>query len=254
MPLLTLLSTIFMIIAAILVVNFIGFNVTRDMDPPPVRLYIEPAGYAFIIWSFIYIGYIVLGIHQYRPKYRDDKRFIEARPYIILNALANALWFSGVILNVLWLTVVFMIIMLYTLIKLSIIFELGKPTENWEEKVAVKLPLALYFGWITIATPINFTSFLLVDFGLTGQSSFGPEVWSIIILIVAVAIVMTLYLTKKVNGTYLLVGVWALTAVYVANSGDSQLVATASLILSLGLVSILVFYSLIRKIKHPILM
>jgi hypothetical protein len=33
---------------------------------------IEPAGYAFIVWSVIYLGSIVYAVYQFRPARRED--------------------------------------------------------------------------------------------------------------------------------------------------------------------------------------
>ncbi len=237
---LTLASTIYMMMGSFLMIALFGFDPNPNNVQPPVRLFLEPAGYAFVIWSFIYVGYIALGIYQYLPEQRTDPRLINARKYIVVNALANNCWFVGVVQNQLWFTVVCMLVMLYTLIKIAILIELEKPGKDLREKLMVKLPVALYFGWITIATPINITSFLLAEVGWTGQSFLGPEIWSVLIMIVAFLIVGILFYRQKVNAVYLLVGVWGLFAIYIANLPFSKLVAWSALLLSIGLLLALI--------------
>jgi len=244
---LTLISTICMLFGSILMILLFGFDANPNDVRPPVRLFLEPAGYAFSIWTFIYLGYIALGIYQNYAAQIDDPRFVKARKYIILNALANNLWFVGVVQNQLWFTVLCMVIMLITLIQISVLLELNKPGKDWREKLMVKLPIALYFGWITIATPINTTSFLLAEVGWTGQSFLGPELWSVIIMIVAFTIVVFLYTRQKVNSVYLFVGVWGLFAIFIANLPYSNLVAFTALLLSVGLLLAFIWRFVFRQ-------
>ena len=164
MPVLACLGPVFMFFTSIAMIVFFGFDVNSNIDQPPIPLYIEPADYAFITWNLIYIGFIALGVYQLSPKYKDDPRFVTGRKYIVVNSLANAAWFVGVIQNQFWLTVTFMLILLYTLIRLAVIFKLGERGKDWRERLWIKLPLALYFGWITLATPINIASFVEVLF------------------------------------------------------------------------------------------
>lgn len=246
-------STLFMLFASILMITFFDFNVTNELPPPPVRLYLEPAGYAFIIWLFIYIGFLALGVYQLRPKFLDDPSFIKARPYIIINGLANTTWFLGVLYAHIWLTALCMLILLYTLIQISIHLELGKAGENLEDKLFVKLPIALYFGWITAATPINITSFLLIEVGWTGQNFLSPELWSVIILGIAFVIFALLYTQQRANATYLFVAVWALLAIYIANRVNSLTVGFTALTLALGLLIIFIFFQFRGNSKPSIL-
>ncbi|MEL6674784.1 MAG: hypothetical protein AAFR61_21430 [Bacteroidota bacterium] len=226
---LTLAATLYMSLGSIIMVALFGFEVSSELDRPVVEFFLEPAGYAFIIWGLIYLGYIALGLYQIRPAMWEDPRFVEARPYLILNAFFNSFWFIGVARNFLWMTVLCMLVMLLTLIQLSRYLELGQSGQNRAEKWWVKLPIALYFGWITLATPINITSWLAAEVGWTGASLFSPAVWSTLILGIAAAIILTLYLTRQVNGAYLLVGVWGLFAIFIANLARSSLVAATAL-------------------------
>ncbi|MEO1051372.1 MAG: hypothetical protein AAFX87_12155 [Bacteroidota bacterium] len=250
---LAFLAPIFMFVFSILVILQTGFDVTSELDEPPVPLYITPSGYAFIIWQFIYLGFIGLGFYQLRKQVRDDISFVRARKYIIINSLANAAWFVAVLNNKVWITAVLIVVLLLTLIKTAVHLELGKPGADWKEKVFIKLPIALYFGWVTLATPINITSFLLIDVGWTGQALLNPQIWSVIILLVAFGIIAMLYLRRKANGSYLLVGVWGLFAIYIANQNLQNLVGYVALGLAITLVVILLFTRIANGLKYRLL-
>jgi len=244
---LTLGSTIFMLLGCILTVLFVGYDISSEMEPLPIPLYIEPAGYAFIIWGFIYLGFIALGVFQFRKENRHIVSFQKSRFYIILNSLSNACWFYGVFSNQLWITVVCMLLMLFSLIKLSVLLKLGEEGKSLREKLSVKLPLALYFGWITVATPINLSSFLIQDIGWQTQSMAASEYYSVAILFIAFGIALYLFSRKWVNAVYTLVIAWAFAGIFVANLNASALVGYTAICLALAL---LISVDMIRRKKR----
>lgn len=251
LQILAFLAPIAMFLGSILTILWVGFDIP-EKNVSNVWFYLDPAAYAFIIWQFIYIGFIVLGSFQLSRKYLDDPRFLKARKYIILNAMANGLWFVGSSFSMLWLTVVCMLTLLYTLIKLAVIFDLGKISPNTKETLCIRIPITLYFGWITLATPINISAFLLKELGWTGAGVMPPQIWSALVLAVASVIVSGLYLQKKVTMLFVFVAVWGLFAIYVANQSADNLVGYTALILS-GLLLLLVFGSKLAKRNYPIL-
>lgn len=214
--LLAMMATVCMFVVSVLIIVFQGFGVTDNMSEANVPLYLEPAGYAFIIWQFIYIGYIALGLFQFGKNRHDMPKYVAARPYIIANSACNALWFLGVSQNQYWLTVLCMLGMLYTLATLSVLFRLGKENTDAQEKLFVVIPLTLYYAWITMATPINITSWLLFEVGWQ-VGTFNSNIWSATLLLAAVFLVVFLYQKRLVNGLFVLVAVWALVAIAVKN-------------------------------------
>lgn len=241
--LIVLITQIAMFVASTLFALIKGFDITAEMDKSNIPLYIEPAGYAFIIWQFIYIGSILLGIYQLKSEQINQPRYIYMRPYLIINALSNILWFFGVIYNVYWITVLFMLSMLYTLIKISYALNFGRGQTNNQEKYMVVLPVSLYFGWITIATPINITAWLLKEVGWSGQAFLNPVIWSTLILSIAFSIVVYLYLKRLVNGVFVCVIIWALIAVSINNSyHNSFFISIIAIVLSIALLALLTLF------------
>ena len=74
------------------------------------------------------------------------------------------------------------------------------------EKIFIKTPFSIYFGWITIATIANATVFLVSldwnGFGISEQS------WTVIILIVGMIIAGFTALNNR-DAAYGLVAIWA---------------------------------------------
>jgi len=247
LSLLALVSTILMLLAAIAIVLIYGFNFTEQMTSYPVPIYLEPSGYAFSIWLPIYLGFIGLGIFQMNPPEEKKERFQKARPFILLNAGANIGWFFGLITQQGWLTLVCMLLLLYTLTKLAICLELGGAGALGRERWLVKLPLALYFGWITVATPISITTFLIEALGWTGRELWTPEIWSVLVLLVAFLIIVALFIGRWVNAVYVLVGLWGFFAIYQENLGLSSQVAYSALVLSVLFLVVLIWSRLRNK-------
>lgn len=173
-----------------------------------------PAGYAFSIWSLIYILLLVFIILQSRNLFNRDQ---EGPPFVqtigwwfVISCLANGSWILA------WhylLTPLSLLIMLTILVSLIAIYERLRTAEStisipfW-----VKLPFSIYLGWISVATIANATA-LLVSIGWNG---FGiTEVnWTVIMLIVGGALgALLLWLRKDI--AYVLVIVWAFWAIAV---------------------------------------
>ena len=66
---------------------------------------IEPAGYAFIIWSVIYAGGIVYALVQARPRARFDPLFSRIGWWTASAFLSVSVWLVMARLGLLWMTV-----------------------------------------------------------------------------------------------------------------------------------------------------
>ncbi|MEO0338352.1 MAG: histidine kinase [Bacteroidota bacterium] len=210
----------------------------------PSTTTLEPAGYSFLIWYFIYIGFLGLGFYQAHPSKWYDLKFIKARPYIIINGIANNMWLLFVGLKSPLGSLLCTLIVLITLIRMSSIFELGKPSKNRQEKYRVKIPLALYFGWITLLIPISVSMFLqgLGDNPLA--SFFNSELGTVVTLVLSFLVVIYLFLRQKVSYTYVLVVIWGLFGIFISNYQYSEHVSFTALGLAVGL---LVTYFIVER-------
>ena len=226
----TLVATFLKVIGAILIINIIGIN----FDEGP-KVYLEPASFSFAIWYFIYAGIIALGIYQAKPAQWNNPQFVKARKFILINILAHEIWLLGIAYSIPAARVHASVITLYTLVRLANILEIGKPAINNREKFMVKIPLAIYFGWITILCPIAVTEDLLWALNKRFSSVPNPEVVAVVVMVVAFLSVLFLFLRRRVNITYILVIIWGLAGIFFANVNVSQSVAFSALGLALGL-------------------
>ncbi|MEO1655110.1 MAG: hypothetical protein AAFU64_16300, partial [Bacteroidota bacterium] len=82
-----------------------------------------------------------------------------------------------------------------------------------------------------------------------GNELFNPEIWSAIVVMVALGIFGSLYLGRKVSPVYLFAGIWGLFWIFVANRYmGNMILAVSAAFAVLFLVSALISMQ-IRKIS-----
>lgn len=199
---------------AMVVVNFLansipinnrGTGVISDAYP---NLF-APAGLTFAIWGLIYLllfGYVVYQFVNKSPKIEDLLKKIN--PFFITSSLANIAWIFAWHYDYIGISVLIMALLLILLIKIADILR----AEQFSvlEKLFIKTPFSVYFGWITVAAIANITVFL-VSVGFKG---FGIKdfVWTSIILLVG-ALIGILRMLKDRSVPYSLVLVWAYSGI-----------------------------------------
>jgi len=181
-----------------------------------------PAGLTFAIWGLIYLllgGYVV---YQFVRKDKKTEDLIsKINPLFIATSLANILWIFAWHYDYIGLSVLLMLALLILLIQIAEI--LRKEQFVMQEKILVRAPFSIYFGWITVATIANVTV-LLVSIGWNGFG-IADYIWTSIILLVG-AIIGILRMQRDHNVPYGIVLVWAYLGIllkHVSTSGfDGQ--------------------------------
>lgn len=219
-PILVLIATAGMIVfnyfAATGVLGGVATNVVSDKYPT----LITPAGYAFAIWSLIYLGCAAFGVYQILPANLDKFRAIR-RAYLV-SCVANCAWLYF------WsqeMVVGCLGIILVLLATLAYINSRLRSTETMGEYWFAKVPFGLYFGWVTAATILNAT-IALVYLGVRPPDSTALFLGAALLLIAAALGVLVRF--KLTNYFYPLAIAWALTAIAVKQSGKTLIVAAAA--------------------------
>ena len=194
-------------------------NEVSDMYPT----LLTPAGYAFSIWSVIYILLAGFIIYQFRSQTASRDSVQRIGIWFAISCLLNLSWL------LLWqylyieLSVVVMVLLLITLIVIYLrTRRITNPTTG--EKWLVKLPFSIYLGWISVATILNVAISLRKNewngFGLSDAS------WAVIMLCVGGLIaVLVSYLHR--DYVYPLVFVWAYIAIAIKQQDTKQVMMTA---------------------------
>lgn len=210
----TVATLVFNWMAATGVLGGVATNVVSDNFPTRIT----PAGYAFAIWSLIYLGMIAFSAFQALP--RNAVLFAPIRTLYIVSCVLNCAWLYF------WhqqaLVVCLALIVLLLVVLLAINQRLAKPVsvgENWLAKV----PFGIYAGWVTAATLVNLMIVLVYL-----KQPVAETVWfgSVLIFVaaacgIAVRIALSSYF-------YPLAIAWALTAIAVKQSGTTLIVVSCA--------------------------
>jgi len=198
------------------------------------QVYFVPAGYVFAIWFLIFVGWIAFAVFQFLPAQKENSRLRDLGYWFALSGVFNATWLFCWHYNLVGLSVLVMLTLLGTLIMSYLKLDVGRAAVSVGEKWAVDVPLSVYLGWISVATIANITPWLYSinwnGFGIT------PQVWAVIMLIVASLIGVMMALSRKDSG-YLFVFVWAFAGIAVKQTVEPLVANTAwgATVIMLGL-------------------
>jgi len=193
-----------------------------------------PAGITFSIWGLIYlglIGFVVAGFLFARRSEAEDP-LAAVGPWFGVNTVANGLWIVAWHYRVVPLSLVLMGVILASLIAMYLRLGIGrKRSRTALETWAVRVPVSVYLGWITVATIANVTT-LAIDLG---APPYGPVPAALTVAVLAVAVAITgRMLVKFGDVAFAAVVLWAFVGIALARSGTSD--AGAGLVFATSLV------------------
>ncbi|HEX8461273.1 MAG TPA: hypothetical protein VF623_07580 [Segetibacter sp.] len=173
-----------------------------------------PAGYAFIIWSVIFLFCIAFCIHQwYLLKNGDPKNFISRTGYwFAISNLFNISWLFCWLNEWFAISVIVILLLLICLCILTVRLRLELDDEPAQTILFVWWPIAIYVGWIIVAT-VACVAAWLVSAGYDG-GAIGAETWTIIMIAIATGLFLLLLKTRNLREAAL-VGIWAFIAIAV---------------------------------------
>ncbi|MBS1796749.1 MAG: tryptophan-rich sensory protein [Acidobacteria bacterium] len=217
----------------------VATNVVSDKTPTNLT----PAGYAFAIWSLIYLGLIAFSIYQALPAQLDAFRALR-RTYIV-SCVANCVWLYLWSRELLVACVGVIVVLLATLAYINI--RLVKTASNGEYWF-VKFPFGIYFGWVTAATILNVTIALAAN-GVQFPDPTANAIGAVLIFVAAaLGVIVRLRLT---NYFYPLAIAWALTAIAVKQSRHTLIVAAAAVGVIACLIAALSFVMNMPHTEEP---
>ena len=183
------------------------------------QVVITPPGYAFAVWSAIYLGMMAFTVFQALPSKAGTFRSI--RPAYLVSCVANALWLYLWALEMMVLCQIVIVALLASLAYINIKLQgSGTSGDYW----FVKAPFGLYFGWVTAATILNASIMLKslgVDFGELMNSRAGAA-----LLIVAGTIAVIVRFKMK-NYIYPIGIGWAMLTIALGHSSDKPVMFAA---------------------------
>ncbi len=191
-------------------------GVTPDQVSDTYANLFAPAGLTFSVWGLIYLLLALFCIWQLVAKSAPQALLCHINVYFIISSIANICWIFAWHYEIIPLSMALILIMLVCLIAIMRLITEEQLTTR--ELFFIKLPFAVYTGWLTVATIANATV-LLVSLGWDG---FGlPEsVWTMIILAVGTVIAIAAGLRFK-SPAYLLTIVWAYAGILIKHLSDT---------------------------------
>lgn len=194
---------------------------------------LTPAGWAFSIWSLIYVGITAFSVYQLLPS--AAARFDRVRMLYIVSCVLNCAWIYfwhhdqiAICLAVITALLVTLILILWQL----------RGDAPAREALFTKAPFGLYAGWVTAATLVNLTVWLTAaNVDITAQA------WKAIgiacLLVAAAAAVIVRF--KFRNFLYPIAVAWAATAIAVKQSGSTAIIVAAAVCVIVCLIMSLSF-------------
>lgn len=212
--------------ALILLLATIAFAVAPFITPPftgyrpgqfPVEILrpaIQPAGYAFAIWSVIYLWLIAhagYGLWQRA----ENPTWARVRVPLTVAVVLGTVWLAIAGASPIWATVV-----IWIMAAAAIAAFLRAPTEP--DRWLLSAPTAIFAGWLSAASAVS-TGVLIAGYGILPDTG---SALAMLALVLALALVVQGQ--KSRMPVYGLTVVWALAGVIAANRADNTLVAGAA--------------------------
>ncbi len=210
-----------------------------------------PAGITFSIWSLIYLllaAHTLYQIGLFRGNEKVNYELLRKTGIVFsVSSLINAAWIFSWHYRIIPLSMVLMVFLLICLIDIAVI--VNAQSLSPREKLFIRLPFSVYFGWITVATIANAAA-LLVSLGWNG---FGiPEsIWTIIILATG-TLIGTATLLRFKSIAYGLVLVWAYAGILIKHTSASGFFGeypgiVVAVVICLVLFAVVIVYTLLKK-------
>ncbi len=216
---------------------------------------IDPASFTFAIWGpifFLLFGFLEYQIYCLRKKDGElDTEFIDQiSVYFVASTILTSFWYISWLYRVIWLATVFMVLYLVCLVIGYLRLNINFVERSRIEKIAVGFSWSMYTAWVTAATIVSVTTFL-VSLGFADSPLFFSEVyWAVIVLLVALVVYCLVVVTRN-DVLFGAVGIWVLIGILYERITASfvvmELVVTP--ILGIVVLSLVIVYQIIKSRK-----
>lgn len=203
------------VLANVIPIN--GVSTGRVSDSYP-NLF-APAGVTFTIWGLIYLLLTLhtlyqIGFFRGAKAYFNDTQLQKIAIAFSISSLVNSVWIFSWHYKVIPLSMILMILLLICLI--YIIKIINEQSLTLKEHILINLPFSVYFGWITVATIANVTTFF-VSIGWKGLG-LQDSTWTVIMLAIG-SLIGVLTAVRFNDIAYIFVFIWAYIGILIKNMG-----------------------------------
>lgn len=180
----------------------------------PVRIErhpIQPAGYAFALWSLIYLSLVAHAIFGL-VKRAEDPAWDALRTPLTCTALVGAVWMPLALISPIWGTLTIWPMAIGAIIAF---LRADLSRDLW----LLAFPPALLAGWLTAASSVS-TGILLAGYGVLAPVPAAAAMLGLVLLIA-----IPVQRRRRAMPAYGMAVIWALVAVIVVNWQGPQSVA-----------------------------
>lgn len=180
-------------------------EVARSYDTPLLA-----AGWAFSIWGVIYLGFLVQAGFALLPWQRGREIQRRVGWWLAASAVLNPLWIVAFSARA---ALVAQVVLVALVVVLGVAFSRlsREPARGRAEQLALRLPVALYLGWSSVALVLGLMT-AGVAVGLPGEGVLA-QVAAIVLLVILTAVVLSVAGAAAGIGGFAVAVVWGLAGV-----------------------------------------
>lgn len=194
-------------------------TIARDYTTPLLA-----AGWAFAIWTLIYAGFLGYAVFQALPAQRARQVHRSTGWWLAASAVFNAGWVLS--FGAGWLPLAELMI-IGLLVCVAFVF--GRychtPAESVLERVVARGTVAVYAGWVSMATPLG-TAATGVWIGLPGTGALAT-IAAVVVLLAVTGIVAWAILSGNAVVPFALAVMWALVGIALNDRPSAVVIACA---------------------------
>ncbi len=224
---------------------------TGDLSDALPNLFV-PIGLTFSIWGVIWLLLAVYLVIQIRVALasgaatgaQDPYAASVVGPWFMVNMVLNAAWIFAWHYQLVGVSVLIMFALLSTLIVMFL--RVDRAVSGNPRRWFARVPISVYFGWITIATIANITAFLVS----VGWGGFGvPEVvWTIVVIGAGLAVNVAMLIRHR-DYAFAAVAVWAFIGIALKRSAVGTPEGPAVLTVAIVAAVVVVFTGIVVALR-----
>jgi tryptophan-rich sensory protein len=205
----------------------------------------QPAGWAFVIWTLIYILLFAFVIYSFLPVGRRSARIQAVGPLFLVANIANIAWLFAWHWERFALSLVAIVVLLGSLAAIyGVLRRIDMPEGRGAtvQRFLVGGTFSIYLAWISIATLANVE--IWMDNGGWNGGPFGLRGWTVIFLIGGILVAAAFAFLAR-DAAYPLVFAWGYLAIANEQWNDSTLISILAGILAIGAAALTVMAALL---------
>jgi len=226
---------------------------TQIFEPAGFESLIDPINFTFAIWGPIFLLLFVFIIYQLRDLVKGSVNDLKTEYidqvsiYFMLSTIFTSFWYGFWLYRIIWAATIFMVLYLASLIIGYLRLKINLVDRTKIEEIAISIPWSMYTAWVTVATIVSITTFL-VSVGFNNPPFvLADGYWAVVVLIVALVVYGTTLLTRN-DYIFACVGIWALLGIMFERLFAPVLVLEVIITTIIGIVvlSILIIFQALR--------